>query len=641
MSIRGRIKDFWREQRLFEQRSVAASVLVCVLTLALFARLVWLQVVQYDHYSELSQGNRVRTEPLPAPRGIIYDRNGVILAENRPAYQLELVPEQVRDLDATLRGLVEIGLFSQDETDDVRRIIRSSRPFDSVPIRLHLNDEEMARFAVHRFEFPGVDIRTRLARFYPQGEVAVHALGHVGAISAADLERIDLAEYAGNSTIGKIGIEAAYEDALRGRNGSREILVNARGRSVDRMGAIEVQAGLKEGKPGTDLFLTLDLEVQRAAEQAVWNQRAAVVALDPNTGDVLALVSRPGFDPNMFARGLTRAEFNGLNENPDRPLFNRAVRGVYPPGSTIKPVVALAGLKHGVLNPLDATFCSGGFSLPNSTHRFRDWRPKGHGRVDLVSAIAQSCDVYFYELATRLGVQRLSDFLGSFGLGARTGIDIAGEKTGLVPSPDWKRGAFKSRRAQVWFPGETVILGIGQGYMTSTPLQLAHMAGIIGLRGASAQPRLVRSLRDPVTRKVAPVATKMSTSPDVGDVKNWDLAIAGMFAVTHGGTASRSAAGAPYSIAGKTGTAQVFSIAQNAKYDEGTISERMRDHAWFIAFAPVEAPKIAVAVLVENGRSGSGTAAPIARLVMDAYLLRKFPTNGNAAPAAPGDSSEE
>ena len=285
MSIRGRIKDFWREQRLFEQRSVAASVLVCVLTLALFARLVWLQVVQYDHYSELSQGNRVRTEPLPAPRGIIYDRNGVILAENRPAYQLELVPEQVRDLDATLRGLVEIGLFAQEETDDVRRIVRSSRPFDSVPIRLHLNDEEMARFAVHRFEFPGVDIRTRLARFYPQGEIAVHALGHVGAISAADLERIDLAEYAGNSTIGKIGIEAAYEDALRGRNGSREILVNARGRSVDRVGAIEVQTGVKEGKPGTDLFLTLDLEVQRAAEQAVWNQRAAVVALDPNTVD--------------------------------------------------------------------------------------------------------------------------------------------------------------------------------------------------------------------------------------------------------------------------------------------------------------------------------------------------------------------
>ena len=354
-----------------------------------------------------------------------------------------------------------------------------------------------------------------------------------------------------------------------------------------------------------------------------------------------------GFDHNaQTLRILTKleeryAEFNGLNENPDRPLFNRAVRGVYPPGSTIKPVVALAGLKHGVLNPLDATFCSGGFSLPNSTHRFRDWRPKGHGRVDLVSAIAQSCDVYFYELATRLGVQRLSDFLGSFGLGARTGIDIAGEKTGLVPSPDWKRDAFKSRRAQVWFPGETVILGIGQGYIPTTPLQLAHMAGIIGLRGTSAQPRLVRSLRDPVTRKVAPVATKLSAGPEVGDAKNWDLAIAGMFAVTHGGTASRSAAGAPYSIAGKTGTAQVFSIAQNAKYDEGAISERMRDHAWFIAFAPVEAPKIAVAVLVENGRSGSGTAAPIARLVMDAYLLRKFPTNGNAAAAAAGDSSEE
>ena len=640
MSVRGRIKDFWREQRLFEQRSLAASVVVCVLTLALFSRLVWLQVVQYDHYAELSQGNRVRTEPLPAPRGIIYDRNGTILAENRPAYQLELVPEQVRDLDATLRGLVEIGLFTPDDIDDARRIVRSSRPFDSVPIRLHLNDEEMARFAVHRFEFPGVDIRTRLARYYPQGELAVHALGHVGAISPADLERIDLGEYAGTSTIGKIGIEAAYENVLRGRSGAREILVNARGRSVDKVGALDAQLPVKEGKPGSDLYLTIDLEVQRAAEQAVLNQRAAIVAIDPNNGDVLALVSRPGFDPNLFARGLTRAEFASLNDNPNRPLFNRAVRGVYPPGSTIKPVVALAGLKHAVIAPTDATFCSGGFSFPNSTHRFRDWRPKGHGNVDMVSAIAQSCDVYFYELANRLGVKRLGDFLGEFGLGQRTGIDIGGEKTGLVPSPEWKRSTFKSRRAQVWFPGETVIMGIGQGYVTSTPLQLAHMAGIVGMRGASFQPRLVRQFRDPTTRKVTPVAPKGLPAPDVGDAKNWDVAIAGMFAVTHGGTASRSAAGAPYSIAGKTGTAQVFSIAQNAKYDESTIGELMRDHAWFVAFAPVEAPKIAVAVLVENGRSGSGVAAPIARLIMDAYLLRKFPA-ANTTVTAVGDSTEE
>ena len=640
MSVRGRIKDFWREQRLFEQRSLAASVVVCLLTLALFSRLVWLQVVQYDHYTELSQGNRVRTEPLPAPRGIIYDRNGTILAENRPAYQLELVPEQVRDLDATLRGLVEIGLFTPDDIDDARRIVRSSRPFDSVPIRLHLNDEEMARFAVHRFEFPGVDIRTRLARYYPQGELAVHALGHVGAISAADLERIDLGEYAGTSTIGKIGIEAAYENVLRGRNGAREILVNARGRSVDKIGALDAQLPVKEGKPGSDLYLTIDLEVQRAAEQAVSNQRDAIVAIDPNNGDVLALVSRPGFDPNLFARGLTRAEFASLNDNPNRPLFNRAVRGVYPPGSTIKPVVALAGLKHAVIASTDSTFCSGGFSFPNSTHRFRDWRPKGHGNVDMVSAIAQSCDVYFYELANRLGVKRLGDFLGEFGLGERTGIDISGEKTGLVPSPEWKRSAFKSRRAQVWFPGETVIMGIGQGYVTSTPLQLAHMAGIIGMRGTNFQPRLVRQFRDPTTRKVTPVAPKGLPAPDVGDTKNWDVAITGMFAVTHGGTASRSAAGAPYSIAGKTGTAQVFSIAQNAKYDESTIGELMRDHAWFVAFAPVEAPKIAVAVLVENGRSGSGVAAPIARLIMDAYLLRKFPA-ANTTVTAAGDSTEE
>lgn len=644
MSIRGRIKDFWREQRIFEQRAFAAVAIVSALAVVLVGRLIWLQVLQYDHYSELSQGNRVRVEPQPAPRGVIYDRNGIILAENKPAYQLELVPEEVPNLDATLRGLVEIGLIDALDLDDVRRTIRSRRPFDSVPIRLFLTDDDMARFAVNRHDFPGVDIRTRLARSYPFGETAVHAIGYVGSISAADLARVDREQYAGSSTIGKVGVEAAFEDVLRGRNGRREIMVNARGRSVDKAGGLEALRDTIPGDPGQDLLLTLDLEVQRVAEDLVRDQRAAIVALDPNNGDVIALVSRPGFDPNMFARGLTRAEFRTLNENPDRPLFNRALRGTYPPGSTIKPVVALAGLTYGVTEPLTAHYCAGFFSLPGSSHRFRDWKPRGHGSIDLRSAIAQSCDTYFYEMASRLGVRRLHDFLGEFGLGEPTGIDIGGEKAGILPSPEWKRQAFRKRNEQVWFPGETVIFGIGQGYMTSTPLQLAHMTAVLATRGRNFQPRLVRALRDPETQKVTELAPKPLPRPNAGKPEDWERVVDGMRAVMEGGTATRAAAGAPYKIAGKTGTAQVFTVAQNARYNEAAITERLRDHAWFVAFAPAEAPKIAIAVIVENGRSGSGTAAPIARSIMDAYLLRKFPTprSESSAPSTPnGESSEE
>jgi penicillin-binding protein 2 len=567
----------------------------------------------------------VRVEPLPAPRGMIYDRTGAVLAENRPAYQLELVREQVKDLEATLEGLVGIGVLEPDDLDFVRRAIRSRRAFDSVPIRLRLSEEDMARFALHRHRFPGVDIRTRLARHYPQGETAVHAVGYVGTLSESDLQRVDREEYAGVSTIGKIGVEGTFEDALRGRNGSRQIMVNAQGRSVDRETVLDEPLRTIAANPGADLYLTLDLEVQRVAEQAVQGQRAAIIALDPRNGEVIALVSRPGFDPNSFARGLTRAEFAALNEDPDRPLFNRALRGTYPPGSTIKPVVALAGLEHGLVTPTTTRACPGWYSLPGSSHRFRDWKRSGHGSVALIEAVAQSCDIYFYALAAQLGVERLHEFLGRFGLGGPTGLDVGGEKSGLLPSTAWKRSAFKRAAQQVWFPGETVIFGIGQGYMTSTPMQLAQMTSVLAMRGASHRPRLVRALRDPVTRVETPVPPAPLPTVRLRDPADWDVAVQGMVAVMQGGTASRAAAGAEYSIAGKTGTAQVFSIAQNARYDESAISERLRDHAWFIAFAPVEDPRIAVVVLVENGRSGSGTAAPIARSVMDAYLLRKFP----------------
>ena len=612
MAARGRIKDLWREQRLFEQRAITATVLIGLLAAVLVSRLHWLQVQRYDHFTDIAQGNRVRVEPLPAPRGMIYDRSGAVLAENRPAYQLELVREQVKDVEATLAELVDIGVLDPDDVDFVRRAIRSRRPFDSVPIRLRLSEEDMARFALHRHRFPGVDIRTRLARHYPQGETAVHAVGYVGALSESDLERVDREEYAGISTIGKIGVEGTFEDALRGRKGSRQIMVNAQGRPVDREAVLDEPLRTVAAKHGADLYLTLDLEVQRVAEQAVQGQRAAIIALDPRNGEVIALVSRPGFDPNSFARGLTRAEFAALNDDLDRPLFNRALRGTYPPGSTIKPVVALAGLEHGLVTPTTTRACPGWYSLPGSSHRFRDWKRSGHGSVALIEAVAQSCDIYFYALATQLGVERLQEFLGRFGLGGPTGLDVGGEKSGLLPSPAWKRRAFKRAEQQVWFPGETVIFGIGQGYMTSTPMQLAQMTAVLAMRGASHRPRLVRALRDPVTRVETPVPPAPLPTVQLRDQADWDVAVQSMVAVMQGGTASRAATGAEYSIAGKTGTAQVFSIAQNARYDESTISERLRDHAWFIAFAPVEAPRIAVVVLVENGRSGSGTAAPIA-----------------------------
>jgi penicillin-binding protein 2 len=650
MAQRVTIKDNWAEQRLFEARIYVAAAVAGLLALALIGRLSYLQILRFDYYTELSQGNHVRIEPLPAARGVIYDRHGAVLAENRPAYQLELIREQVgndKELRATLDRLVGLELLAGEEIPDLLRTIRSRRVFDSVPLRLRLSDEEIARFALRRFEFRGVDIRTRLARFYPNGELAVHALGYVAAIAEQDLQRIDRAAYAGTSLIGKLGVEAAYEGPLHGQNGAREVLVNAQGRSVDNLSKLVPQLRTTVPRPGTNLVLSIDLDVQKVAEQAILNQRGAIVAIDPRNGDVIALASRPGFDPNFFGRGLTRAEFTALNDNIDRPLFNRALRGTYPPGSTIKPVVALAALSNGVMVPEDSRFCRGYYTLPGSSHRFRDWKPQGHGSVDMVHAIAQSCDVYFYGVAAALGPDRLAETLGKFGLGSITGIDISGEKSGLLPTPAWKRTAFRRAELQTWFPGETVIFGIGQGFLLATPLQMAHLAGVIANRGTSFAPRLVTALRDPVTQKLTPVGPKPLPSV-TAEADQWQTIIDGMFAVTHGGTASRSAAGAEYSIAGKTGTAQVFGIAQGAKYNEKDIGERLRDHAWFIAFAPVEDPRIAVAVLVENGRSGSGTAAPLARLVMDAYLVRKFPpppgtpaASAAAAPAAPAPPGEE
>lgn len=618
-----RLKDHWAEQRMFGRRVIAAIIVVLLCLAILIARLAYLQVIRYDYFAELSQGNRIRIDPVPPSRGLIYDRNGVLLALNRPAYQLEVTREQTPDLGKTLQGLADLGLLEEDELERIEGTIRARRSFNAVPVRLQLTERELARFAVHRPDFPGVEVRPRLTRHYPNGGSGVHALGYVAAISEKDQERIDLANYAGTTLIGKLGVERSYEDELHGQTGYQQLLVNAQGRNVERVGLQTPELKRRAPVAGNDLILAIDDGLQKIVEQALGDRRAAVVAIDPANGDILAYVSTPTFDPNGFARGLTYAEYDELQNNLDKPLYDRALRGLYPPGSTIKPLVALAALEAGVVTKDESHWCRGYFQLPGSSHRYRDWKKGGHGAMNMHSAIAQSCDTYFYEMASRLGINALHDFLVRFGLGGETGIDIAGERSGVVPSPEWKKQAFKRREQQIWFPGETVIAGIGQGYVLTTPLQLAHVAATIASRGKRFEPRLVRAVRDSGTGEIRELPAKELPPVELKDPAHWDVVIGGMIGVLNDprGTARRQQAGAPYTIAGKSGTAQVFTVGQKEQYDESEISERLRDHALFIAFAPADAPKLAVAVLIENGRSGSGAAAPITRAVFDAYLL--------------------
>jgi penicillin-binding protein 2 len=616
----GRIKDHWGEQRLFEMRSFVAGVLIVVLTFVLIGRLYLLQVVRHDYYAELSQGNRVRTEPIPASRGLILDRNGAVLVDNEPAYQLELTREQVPDLNDTLKRLAALGLIDPDEVDETRHMIIARRSFDTVPVRLRLTDEEVGRFAVHRFEFPGVDLATRQTRHYPYKELGVHALGYVGAISEADLEHIDRAAYEGTALIGKLGVEASYEKPLHGTNGYREILVNAQGRSVQRQGAYAPDLPATAPTAGADVMLSIDLPTQQAAEAALGDRRGAVVAIDPTNGNVLALVSKPGFDPSVFARGIRRSEYAELVNNEDKPLLNRALRGAYPSGSTIKPAIGLVALTEKALTADTRVLCQGTFSLPGSAHVWRADKDEPRGELNLTEAIAKSSDVFFYKLAWHMGIDKLSEGLAPFGYGRLTGIDIAGERPGLLPSPAWKKVAFKRPADQIWFPGETVNLGVGQGYLLVTPLQLAHIVGVIAERGRSFKPRLVMGMHDADGR--AKYLPPVEDAPVTGiAAADWDTVINAMVAVNQWGTGRLAFAKAAYTAAGKTGTAQVYSVAQNAKYNAKTVSEKLRDHAWFIAFAPAEAPRIAVAVLVENAGFGAANAAPVARKVLDTYLL--------------------
>jgi penicillin-binding protein 2 len=624
MSLIAPIKDHHSEKQLFVARVILASVVSILLLGIVVARLVQLQVVEHEIYAEQSQGNRIRIEAVPPTRGLIFDRRGRVLAENLPAYQLELIPEQVPDLEDTLNRLAFIGLIEKEDIPRFNGLSRSGPRFKPITLRFRLSDEEIAYFAVQKPRFPGVDLQPRLVRHYPEGELIAHAVGYVGALSTSDLQRLDEAAYAGTSHTGKTGVEHFNEDLLHGDVGFRQVVTNALGRQVpvETRDFEDSDPDSQNPSPGDNIYISLDLDLQRAAFEALEGRRGAVVAIDPNNGEILALVSSPSFDPNAFATGMSTSDYTALQNDEDRPLFNRAVRGTYPPGSTIKPMLSLAALEVGATNLTRRSVCIGYYSLPGSTHRYRDWRPQGHGEVDLHDAIEQSCDVYFYEISRDIGIDNMHLYLDQFGLGRATGIDMAGEASGLVPSREWKRKAFSERADQVWFPGETIIASIGQGYMLATPLQLASATATLAMRGQRFQPHLVAAFEDPLSGRRTLIAPEPLPAVQIEDEFYWQNVIGAMHDVMQSptGTARAAGLGAPYQMAGKSGTAQVFTVAQEEKYDEEEIDERLRDHALFIAFAPLEAPRIAVSVIVENGSSGSRVAAPIARAVMDEYL---------------------
>lgn len=608
------IKDHIRETRLFNNRAVVAFVIICVASASIVARLVYLQVLSHEHFTTLSLENRVSIVPLPPTRGLLYDRNGVLLAQNVPSYILEIIPEQVPNLTETLRKLGLIITLSEDDLDRFDKLKRQKPRFESIPLRFRLTDEEVARFAVNRHRFPGVDIAARLVRNYPLGPTGVHVIGYVGRISEEELNIVDSSDYRGTSHIGKIGVEKSYEDTLHGRVGVQQVEVNATGRVLRVLEA-------NPSVPGSDLYLTIDSYLQAAAEAAMAGRRGAIVAIEPKTGDVLAMVSTPTYDPNLFVVGIDTKTYAELQSSPDEPLFNRALRGRYPPGSTIKPFVALAGLEYNKVTEDTQIFCPGWYSLRNDSHRYRDWKRGGHASVDLHSAIAESCDVYFYDLALTLGIDQMHTFLAQFGFGKNSGIDITGELPALLPSREWKQATLK----QPWYPGETLIVGIGQGYYLTTPLQLAVATATLANDGIKMRPRIVGKTRDPGMDAITDVAPIQDGRVYFAKPENVDAVISAMIAVVNGRTGTARAIGkdAPYIIAGKTGTAQVFGIKQDERYKAEELDERLLDHALFVAFAPAENPQIAIAVIVENGGSGGAVAAPVARQVLDFYLLHR------------------
>ncbi|PID50287.1 MAG: penicillin-binding protein 2 [Proteobacteria bacterium] len=626
MGERLSIKTERDEQILFNSRAIVAAVIVLCALLAIVLRLYFLQVKDHQHYTALSEKNYQKHIPIPPTRGQIYDRNGVLLADNKAQYVLEVVRDNIEDqngdgrksmadLDILLERLNRIVPLSEKEIRIFKQKVGNLSRYQSTPLKENMSDDEVSMFAVNQPRFSGVYLVRRMQRYYPLLEIASHVVGYVGRIDERDLTRVDADEYAGSTHIGKIGIEAAHEERLHGVTGYTLVRVDAHGQHQDILDK-------KNPIAGENLTLGLDIRLQLKAESLLKGERGAIVAIEPQTGEILALASVPTFDPNLFVDGISHKNYSKLRDDPDRPLYNRALQGAYPPGSTIKPMVAMAGLHEKVVWAGKTIYDPGFFQIPGHRHRYRDWKRSGHGMVDLNHAIAESCDTYFYDLAYRMGIDRFSAYMKRFGFGEPTGVDLPSESGGLMPTPAWKQ----RRHSQNWYPGDTVNIGIGQGYWLATPLQLAHATSIIAMRGKRIRPRLLRGYS---ASKDAPLITlKPEVLADVSmeDKAHWNSVVNGMINVMHStyGTARRVGKKAPYKIAGKTGTAQVFGLAQNARYDASKLDKRLHDHALFVGFAPAEAPRIAVAVIVENGGGGSSTAAPLARKIMDAYLLEKY-----------------
>lgn len=619
-----------RELDRFRFRIAIAAGVVVLAFAILVARFVYLQIVQHEYYTTRAEDNRISLVPIAPNRGVIVDRNGVVMARNYSAFTLEITPSKVDDLDETIDGIGKVIEILPKDRRRFRKLLEESKSFESLPIRTRLTDEEVARFAANRYLFPGVEVKARLFRQYPLGTVGAHALGYINRINKSDLETIEKndqeANYKGTDHIGKTGLEQKYEFALHGQTGYEEVEIDAGGRAVRSLARTAPVSG-------NDLTLTLDTRLQEITEKAFGDRRGALVAIEPSTGGILALVSTPSFDPNLFVDGIRSEDWDLLNNSPNRPMVNRALNGAYPPGSTFKPFMALAALELGKRTPGQAISDPGYFNFGG--HQFRDDKKGGHGMVDMYKSIVASCDTYYYMLANDMGIDNIARFMGSIGLGKKTGVDIEGESEGVLPSPEWKKRRFKRPEQQKWFAGETISIGIGQGYNAYTPIQLAQAVATVANNGVMFRPHLVRYITDSRTGEKTMIEPEpLRTLP--WKQQNIDFIKKSMVGVNKEGTGARAFAGAPYESGGKTGTAQVFSL-KGADYKAGKLKQELRDHGLFIAFAPADNPKIALAVLVENGGFGAQAAAPIARMVIDYYLLGKLPKG----PAPEDETPEE
>jgi penicillin-binding protein 2 len=639
MRLRFEVKNHSLEQYQYSLRLSVATGFILLCFVVLLGRFFYLQLWKYDYFQTLAENNRVSLVPIVPNRGLILDRNGVTLAHNFFVYTLEITPSKAGDVEETINKISQFIEVSAEDRKRFKKLRQESHSFESVPIRTHLNEVEAAKFAANRYQFPGVEIRSRLFRHYPLGNLGVHMIGYIGRINEADVKALekseDISNYKGSDHIGKGGIEQYYERELHGITGFQQVEIDADGQAVRVLSSTPPV-------PGDNLVLSIDSKMQDIAEKAFENHRGAMVAINPKNGEILSYVSMPTFDPNLFVDGIDADTWKALNGSLDKPLINRPIRGIYPPGSTFKPFVAMAGLQDGRRHPPFSIGDPGFYTLAGSAHQYRDWKPGGHGQVDMQRAITVSCDTFFYGLALEMGIDKLTSFVSHFGFGKKTGVDLVGEIGGLLPTPEWKWRRWKQR----WYPGETVIVGIGQGYTLVTPMQLAQATAVLANNGVAMQPHLVSRIQkqNGAENHLMPI-TKLDEIPL--DQRSIDIVRAGMVDVTKpGGTAASVGAGASYNIAAKTGTAQVVGIKQGAKYNAGSIDERHRDHALFIAYAPAEDPKIAVAVIVENGGHGGSAAGPIARKVMDYYLLGKEPgattdTSKKAEPPIPEDAPHD